>query len=206
MKRKTGPLEGILANTATVSPRGLAGPLWSWPEPCRKEDDPMHSQEGPVSATESKAPVPAVNAFDPTFLDLMGERDQPPSSEADTAGPWRVEEVAGGWGCFAEGEVQPEAVFREREVALLAAAALPPSAAAGRFRLENRPQRPYPILHRGEVVGHLAWWREDLVTTMGHLAALTELPSSLAHLLEAAGVVALERMGKILAHRVGREG
>lgn len=42
------------------------------------------------------------NAFSPSFLQRLGERDEPHmAGEADLAGPWRVEEIPGaGWGLW----------------------------------------------------------------------------------------------------------
>lgn len=148
---------------------------------------------------------PHGNAFDPEFLDRFGEEDQPPSTEADTAGPWRVEEAPGGWGVFAEGESEPEAVFAERELALLAAAALPASGAPDRFRLQDTPDRPYPIRDHGEPVGTVRWWRDDLIGTMNRFASLTRSPTSMAYLMEAAGAMTLERTGRVLRHRVASD-
>ena len=72
------------------------------------------------------------NAFSPSFLHRIGERDEPPTAgEADAAGPWRVFEMPGRrFGVFRLGESperghRPTAVFRERWLALLAAAVLP---------------------------------------------------------------------------------
>jgi hypothetical protein len=72
------------------------------------------------------------NAFVPSFLERIGERDEPPTAaEADAAGPWRVEEIPGeGFGLFRLGEsrgrgFRPAAVFRQRFLALFAAAVLP---------------------------------------------------------------------------------
>ena len=146
------------------------------------------------------------NAFAPAFLERFGRKEQPPSVEADTAGPWRVEPVDGGWGCFAEGEAEPEAVFAEREMALLAAAAFPASGAAARFKLLDRQRPPFPVAELGEPAGRVRWWRDELVTAMNHLGLLLHQPGSLAHLLEAAGAITLERVGKILESRVGEDG
>src|SRR3712207_5446060 len=71
------------------------------------------------------------NVFTPEFLQLLGERDEPPTAgEADVAGPWRVEEVPGVFGVFRSGEsgprgFRPYAAFASRQLALLAAAVLP---------------------------------------------------------------------------------
>lgn len=160
----------------------------------------MRSPTEEHNADRPREPKP--NAFDPAFLDRFGAEDQPPSTEADTAGPWRVESAPGGWGVFAEGEDEPEAVFAERELALLAAAALPASGAADRFHLQDQPERPYPVRDHGQPVGTVRWWRDDLIQTMSHLSVLARSPASMAYLLEASGAMTLERTGRVLQHRV----
>lgn len=145
--------------------------------------------------------------FRDDFLDRLDRRDQPPTSQADTAGPWRVEAVGGDdgerrWACFALGDDEPEAVFCRRELALLAAAALPVSGAEGRLRLEESERRPYDVRELVGPVGTVSWWRDDLIRAMNHLAALVARPGELAYLLEAAGRDTLDRAGKILEERV----
>jgi hypothetical protein len=84
------------------------------------------------------------NAFSPSFLHRIGERDEPPTAgEADAAGPWRVLELPGrGFGLFRIGESparghRPAAVFRQRWLALLAAAVLPGTGRDAAFRLQQ---------------------------------------------------------------------
>src|SRR5436305_11295663 len=84
------------------------------------------------------------NAFSPSFLHRIGERDEPPTAgEADVAGPWRVVELPGGsFGLFRIGEspergYRPAAVFRRRWLALLAAAVLPGTGRDAAFRLQK---------------------------------------------------------------------
>ena len=74
---------------------------------------------------------PSPNAFSPSFLQRIGERDEPPSAgEADVAGPWHIEETPDGFGLYRLGESRERgfpayAVFRDRWLALLAAARAP---------------------------------------------------------------------------------
>src|SRR5436305_13437491 len=82
------------------------------------------------------------NAFSLSFLQRIGERDEPPpAGEADASGPWRVLELPGrGFGLFRTGEspergFRPAAVFRERWLALLASAGLPGTGRDAAFRL-----------------------------------------------------------------------
>jgi hypothetical protein len=145
------------------------------------------------------------NAFDPLFLERVTALDEPPTSEADTAGPWRVEPVDDGWGCFAPAAGEPEVVFVRRDLALLAAAALPASGAARWLRLQNGRHRPYSVRDPEGPVGRVRFWRDELVLVMNGLAALLRRPADLAHLLEAAGHDTLCRAGEILAERVAGE-
>jgi hypothetical protein len=152
----------------------------------------------------------APNAFTPSFLERIGERDEPPTAaEADAAGPWRVEEIPGeGFGLFRRGEspgrgFRPAAVFRQRFLALLAAAVLPGTGRDAAFRLhkESGPAG-FAIEAGGEVVGHSALFDENLIAALHMADSLARSPESLASFLEAVGQVALERAGAILDERV----
>lgn len=151
------------------------------------------------------------NAFSPSFLHRIGERDEPPSAgEADVAGPWRVVEVPQGFGLFRLGEspergFRPAVVFRSRSFALMAAAVLPGTGRDPAFRL-RRDAGPegYAIEEGdgGEVVGWCELFDESLLAALHAADSLARSPESLANLLEAAGQVALERAGAILDERV----
>jgi len=88
------------------------------------------------------------NAFSPSFLQRIGERDEPPTAgEADAAGPWRVLELPSrGFGLFRIGESpargnRSAAVFRQRWLALLAAAVLPARGGTRRSVFRRIPGR-----------------------------------------------------------------
>jgi hypothetical protein len=152
----------------------------------------------------------APNAFTPSFLERIGERDEPPTAaEADTAGPWRVEEIPGeGFGLFRLGEsrgrgFRPAAVFRQRFLALFAAAVLPGTGRDAAFRLHKESGHAgFSIETGGEVVGHSALFDESLIAALHMADSLARSPESLASFLEAVGQVALERAGAILDERV----
>jgi len=159
----------------------------------------------------SRHSIPASsNAFSPAFLQRIAQRDEPPSAgEADVAGPWHVEEVPGGFGLFRLGESQERgfdayAVFRDRWLALLAAAVLPGTGRDRALRLgKEAGAEGYAVAEPGgAVVGHVALFDESLVDALNVAAAVVRLPGSLASLLEAAGQVPLERAGAILDDRV----
>jgi hypothetical protein len=146
------------------------------------------------------------NPFDLPFAEGSALDEEPPNTEAEYAGPWRVEPTAAGWGCIADGETEPEAVLDDRYLALLAAAALPASGIPGRFRLQDRPEPPFPILDHGQPAGSSATFNQELIAALNTLAALIASPSSLAYLLQAAGATTARRAGKILAQRLPRGG
>ncbi|HEX4952667.1 MAG TPA: hypothetical protein VF017_04640 [Thermoanaerobaculia bacterium] len=150
------------------------------------------------------------NAFAPEFLDHFAEHDEPVTSlEASTCGPWRV--VALGperWGVVQDGDPAPHAVFKDRELALLAAAMLPATGRAPRLVVfgEAQPEGfPVGALSQGlkpDTVGWLASFDTDSVDCLHSGLHLALSPVSLALLLEAAGPTALRRAGAILAQRL----
>ena len=151
------------------------------------------------------------NAFSSSFLHRIAERDEPPTAgDADAAGPWYVTALpGGGFGVFREGESperghRPAAVFRERWLALVAAAVLPGTGrdAAFRLRKDAGPDGFAVESPSGEVIGHLELFDERLLDGLRCGESLLRSPQSLADLLEAAGQVALERAGAILDVRV----
>jgi hypothetical protein len=162
----------------------------------------------------------APNVIDAAFLARLDELDEPPTaSQAELAGPWRVdplpEEAGGGFGLFREGESlerlrpasQPFARFESVGTARLVAALLPGLARDASYRfLEERQARGWAIQSReawGEVVGHVAVFEPALIAALHVADGLMRSPASLATLLEACGKVTLERAGVILAERVG---
>jgi len=152
------------------------------------------------------------NAFRRSFLRRISERDEPPTGgEADAAGPWWIEELPGaGFGLFRLGEshargFEPAAVFRDRPLALLAAAVLPGTGRDAAFRLHKDSGPEGFLLEMGsgcEPAGHLALFDENLIAALHVVETLVRAPESLANLLEAAGPIALERAGAILEERM----
>ncbi|HEX4495086.1 MAG TPA: hypothetical protein VIE43_05390 [Thermoanaerobaculia bacterium] len=151
------------------------------------------------------------NAFSPSFLARVNQRDEPPTAgEADVAGPWHVEEIPGrGHGLFRAGESRergfaPYAVFHGRWLALLAAAVLPGTGRDAAFRLAKESGREGFAVEsaRGVVVGHCGLFDESLIFALHMAEGLARSPEGMADLLEAAGPVCLERAGAILDERV----
>ena len=150
------------------------------------------------------------NAFAPEFLDHFAEHDEPATGlEASTSGPWRVVPLdLGRWGVIQEGEVAPHAVFKDRELALLAAAILPATGRDVRLVLSDEAEAqgfPVSALSHGsrpETVGWLASFDPEMLVCLHSGLHLALSPASLALLLEAAGSTALRRAGAILAERL----
>jgi hypothetical protein len=142
------------------------------------------------------------NPFDLALDEWRALDEQPPNTEAEFAGPWHVAPIDAGWGCIADGETEPTAVFDHRHCALLAAAALPPSGTPGRFTLQDRPEPPFPILDNGKPMGSSAWFQQEFIACLNALATVAASPSGLAYLLESAGATATRRAANILAQRL----
>lgn len=126
------------------------------------------------------------------------------------AGPWRAVRSArtGEYDVVRRGDleagIEPLARFSERQLALLAAAALPAVGRAPAFRVVPEMQDGrYPILREGEPGGSLSVFLTDLAPALDLLIAVMRSPAALALLLEAAGGTALERAGRELALRLG---
>ncbi len=163
-----------------------------------------------MRSSDDRTIPPFRNVFTPSFLERLGERDEPPTAgEADVTGPWRVEEISEtGFGVFRAGEsaargFRPYAVFTTRPLALLAASLLPGTGREAAFRLQKEAgPSGYAVTESGgEVAGHLQLFDEKLVDALNVLDALLRSPEALAGVLEAAGAVALERAGVILEER-----
>lgn len=149
------------------------------------------------------------NAFVEDYLALLNERDEPlTAAEADYAGPWSVEaRQQGGHAVVRPAEEVPYGVFEAVEIAQIAAAVLPGTGREKRYRLgkEENPGRGFPVYRSGELVGHLRLFDEELVAALNVLDALLASPYDFAWLLEAAGGLALQHVGRIsMARATGR--
>jgi hypothetical protein len=178
------------------------------------------------STVSTQSPLP--NAFTPSFLGRLAERDEPlTAGEADVAGPWRIEPIVWngghGFGLFRVGEslargFAPTAVFPSRWLALLMAGILPGTGRDPLLLLSKQPdaQGAYPVALAGGndgggdddgpgdrgLVGFLQLFDEKAIDAVNVLLHLLRSPESLAFVLEAAGGVTLERCGAILDERM----
>ena len=150
------------------------------------------------------------NAFASEFLTRFSEQDDPATSlEASTCGPWRVVALdRKGWGVLQDGDTAPQAVFKDRDLALLAAAMLPASGRDVRFVLHDEAdEQGFPVGALGlaskpEIVGWLATFEAEMLDALHGGLHLVLSPASLALLLEAAGPTALRRAGALLVERL----
>ena len=108
------------------------------------------------STVSTQSPLP--NAFTPSFLGRLAERDEPPTAgDADVAGPWRIEPIPNhGFGLFRLGEslargFAPAAVFPSRWLALVCAAILPGTGRDPLLLLSKQPDAhgAYPLALAG---------------------------------------------------------
>lgn len=149
------------------------------------------------------------NAFVEDYLALLNERDEPiTASEAEYAGPWSVEaRREGGHAVVRPSEEVPYAVFEAAEIAQVAAAVLPGTGREKRYRLgkDEDAGRGFPVYRSGELVGHVKLFDEELVAALNVIDALLASPYDFAWLLEAAGGLALQHVGRIsMARATGR--
>jgi len=149
------------------------------------------------------------NAFVEDYLALLNERDEPITApEAEYAGPWSVEaRRQGGHAVLRPAEDVPYAAFDSVEIAQLAAAVLPGTGREKRYRLgkDEDSGRGFPVYRSGELAGHLRLFDEELVAALNVLDALLSSPHDFAWLLEAAGGLALQHVGRIsMARATGK--
>ena len=151
------------------------------------------------------------NAFDPEFLDAFEGQWPvlPTTEEARLAGPWEVRPWEQAWGVFSIEDARPRAVFSERGLALAAAALYPATGREYIYSLGgDKEDRGFPVwcfrggTERDVVVGWAESFDVELLELLSVADHLRRSPVSLALMLEAAGRVALDRAGAILALRV----
>jgi hypothetical protein len=158
-----------------------------------------------AAATPSNTPD---NAFTAEYLEILSHRDEPVTgTEADAAGPWHLEAHPQGWAVMRQGESlekgnTPAALFQKKDAARLCAAIFPGTGRRLRYQLGKNPDlRGFPLLDDGEVVGHLRFFEEDVVSALNVVDALVSIPRDLAWLLDGAGGLALDHAGKIALER-----
>jgi len=152
---------------------------------------------------------PPLRVFTEEALERLRRWEEAPTAgEAELAGPWRVEPLAGGgFGVFRSGEFEagepPLGRFAGRHLALLAAAALPGVGRRPTYHVHPEAgPAGYPLVREGLEAGALGVFLADLAPALDALEAIVRAPAALALLLEAAGPTALERAGRALGLRL----
>jgi hypothetical protein len=159
---------------------------------------------------------PLENAFSPSYLALLRERDDSlTAAEAELAGPWKIEPVPGQpgavailriWEDLAIGD-PPVAVLWHLETARLLSVLLPAIDREPLFYIEEgAAAEGFPLVamygEQGlQVAGWLDRYEPRWAEGLHLLEAIVRSPCALATLLEAAGPGAEEQVGRIRARR-----
>lgn len=149
------------------------------------------------------------NAFSREFLSLLQELPEPETAEAaDLAGPWKLIALDEGFGLFREWE-SPEAgdsplvELANRDTGLLFLAVVSALARETSFRASSVPEEAgFAIRHHGEAVGHSRVFNDGLLFAAHVAEGLARSPWAMATLLQAAGPLVIEQVGKILGQEV----
>jgi len=180
--------------------------------------------------------TPVANAFELSFLHALTRRGEvATASEAEMTGPWKIcrlpddryglfrdwEEPGDGGNGHASGGAGgsgqsgsearpdvPEAVFRHRAHALLAAAVLPATGREPLFKLDSRDRSGGFAVEAvwgdrwATLVGRLRCFHPEVTDALHVAETVVRSPAALAYLLEAAGPTALELAGRLLSERL----
>ncbi len=145
------------------------------------------------------------NAFDREFLDLLEDLDETDAgSDAEYAGPWRIEAAEEGYAVLRawEGADQgdaPEAFLASFQDALRFFAVLPSLGKDRRIRLApDREPDGFALQGERGRVGQLRLFNDELLQAFHVADCVTRSPLSLSALLLAAGPQALREVGRIL--------
>src|SRR5947199_9307867 len=164
----------------------------------------------------SPPPPPLDNAFSPTYLSRLRQRDDSlTDAEAELAGPWKIEPVPGKPGAVAvlrqweevDAGDPPVAVLWHEETARLLSVLLPVIDREPLFYVEDgAAPEGYPLIavygdQGPQVAGWLDRGEPRWAEGLHILEAIVRSPLALATLLEAAGPGAEEQVGRIRARR-----
>jgi len=141
-------------------------------------------------------PASRMTVFSPDYLEHLAQREPEGTAyaQAELAGPWVVQEQERGFAVQREAAPEhrePDAVFFDREIALLVAAILPALGRDRRFQIEASETGTgldvvIPAAGRFEKVGWLPGDRPDLVEALNVVEWLMRSPRSLSFVIEAA--------------------
>jgi hypothetical protein len=182
--------------------------------------DQSISPSGCTPARPTPRPTPP-NAFSPEFLADVRDRDESlTATEAEFAGPWKLEPLPGHPGAvavlrecesLAEGD-EPEAIFLEEETGRMCVALLPLVEREPPLHLREDGDEaglmpggfPVTAIHGEKGPRVRGWFRRyhlGIVQAMGTAEMLNRSPAAHAAVLEVGGGGALERIGRELAAR-----
>jgi hypothetical protein len=165
--------------------------------------------------TKDSMSIKPSNAFNARFLEMLRTmEDSGTPAEVDLAGPWKVTEVADGWGLFRVWESpdeghEPLVVCDGHARALRLLAVLE---ACGREPLyvlgEERGPQGYELRSAGETVGRMRRFDPALALLFHGAECLGRSPVALAALLRGSGPQAMQLVGEIVYREVaaGTEG
>jgi hypothetical protein len=165
-------------------------------------------ETNPERASEPCVPVPG-NAFSNQYLQILRDQDDVEGAlEATSAGPFKLVEVEGGLGLFRlwespEAGFRPLAVFADRATALRFMVVWSVIGRERTYRAsQERGPLGVPVESAGTVVGYLNAFNDELLFAAHVVDCILKSPAALAALLEAAGPLAQEIAGQILARTV----
>lgn len=149
------------------------------------------------------------NALSRSYLRVLRERDDVATAlEAASAGPFKLLQVEEGHGLFRlwespEAGHRPLAVFTDRATALRFMVVWNVIGREPTYRAPQPPgTRGVAVESHGEVVGRLEVFNEELLFAAHVVDCILRSPAALAALFEAAGPLAQEIVGQILARSV----
>jgi len=152
---------------------------------------------------ESRTDGAVGNAFDREFLDLLEDLDETDAgSDAEYAGPWRIEAAQEGYAVLRAWEEAdrgdaPEALLASFHDALRVFAV--PLGKDRRVRLaSDREPDGFALQGEGGRVGQLRLFNDELLQAFHVADCVTRSPLALSALLLAAGPQALREVGRIL--------
>jgi hypothetical protein len=152
----------------------------------------------------------AANAFTLEYLEAIREEDEPPqSAEAEFVGPWRiVEREQGGFALYREWEGpergdEPFLVTPDLTIAQIFQLALQVSARQPLFQLGvDREALGFPVLSEAKAVAFTRLFHEDAIPAAHALSCIVRSPQALAALVEIAGPLTQEMVGRLLNRRL----
>lgn len=185
----------------------------------------------PQQSTQDGTTGGPSNAFEPSFLSALARTGEVATApEAEMTGPWRICRLPDDrYGLFREWEAPgdratrsngssedapsetPEAVFRHRAHALLAAAVLPATGRERLFKVGSQRRSGGFVLESvwGDrwvtSIGRLRCFQPEIADALHVVESVVRSPVALAYLLEAAGSTALKLAGRLLRQRLQDE-